>query len=124
MSEFDDLFNEFLGSKKELPEPTDAEIRMEAMTATELHLAAFAESSEVKGDAWHEMLPSWLEELAHYLPILEDYEEYEQCAKVFKGMREIREVYNNLQLNADLADLKITVVQENDSIEPPDALDF
>lgn len=124
MSEFDDLFNEFLSNKPDLPPPTPEQIRLEAMTATELHLAAFHEASEAGGDGWHEMLPDWLEELAHYLPILEEYEEYEQCAKVFKGMREIREVDSNLRLNADLDELKINVVHENDSADPTDDPDF
>jgi len=126
MSEFDDLFNEFLNNKPEaLPPPTPEQERLEAMTATELHLTAFYEATESKGDGWHEMLPQWLEELAYYLPVLEDYEEYEQCAKVFKGMREVREVHNNLRLNASLQDLKINVVHESDDTElNDDGLDF
>jgi hypothetical protein len=126
MSEFDDLFNEFLNNSPEaLPPPTPEQERLEAMTATELHLTAFYEATESKGDNWHEMLPQWLEELAYYLPVLEDYEEYEQCAKVFKGMREVREVHNNLRLTASLHDLKINVVHESDNPElNDDGLDF
>jgi hypothetical protein len=126
MSEFDDLFNEFLNNSPEaLPPPTPEQERLEAMTATELHLTAFYEATESKGDGWHEMLPQWLEELAYYLPVLEDYEEYEQCAKVFKGMREVREVHNNLRLTASLHDLKINVVHESDNSElNDDGLDF
>jgi len=119
--ELNDLFNEFLGGNSgPLPEPTPEEVRIEAMTATELHMTAFYEACETRTKGWREMLGSWLEELQHYLKVLEEYEEYEQCAKVFKCMREIREVSSNMELNDHLAELSIDVVHEAepDSDEP------
>lgn len=112
--DLNDLFNEFLsgGSGSPLPPPTAEEIRIEAMTATELHMTAFYEACETRTKGWRDMLGSWLEELQHYLKVLEDYEEYEQCAKVFKCMREIREVDSNIELNDHLADLHINIVHE------------
>lgn len=114
--DLNDLFNEFLsGNSGPLPEPTPEELRVEAMTATELHMTAFYEACETRTKGWREMLGSWLEELKHYLTVLEDFEEYEQCAKVFTCMREIREVSSNMTLNKHLADLNIDIVHE---VEP------
>lgn len=114
--ELNDLFNEFLGGNSgPLPEPTAEEIRIEAMTATELHITAFYEACETRPKGWTNMLGSWLEELQHYLTVLEEFEEYEQCAKVFKCMRDIREISSNIKLGKHLAELSIDVIHE---VEP------
>lgn len=125
--DLENLFNEFFNNSDStpLPEPTPDQIRLEAMTATELHIQAFTEASERGGDSYHEMLSSWMEEFAYYLPVLEDFEEYEQCQKVFDTMKAIREDGNNIKLNKSLEDLKVTVVHEdmdteNDDIDEPD----
>ncbi len=122
-----DLFNEFFKGSPELPPPTEDERRLEAMTATELHIVAFTEATERGGDGYHEMLPSWLDELKHYLPILEEFEEYEQCQKVFDTMRAIREDHSNVLLNHSLRNLRIDGEAEvlGDQDEPDsDELDF
>lgn len=118
MSDMDDLFKEFFESGASIAPPTPEEIRKEAMVATELHIAAFNDAIDSNETAWHDMLPEWAEELNHYLKVLEDFEEYEQCAKVFKCLREIREVHNNLQLNESLKSLEYTIVKEEPSDEP------
>jgi len=122
--DLENLFNEFFNnaSSTPLPEPTPDQIRLEAMTATELHIQAFTEASERGGDGYHEMLPNWMEEFAYYLPILEDYEEYEQCQKVFDTMRAIREDGNNRKLQQSLHDLKVEMVHEEteDDTDEPD----
>ena len=124
--DLNDLFNEFFPEglpEGALPPPTEDELRLEAMTATELHISAFYEASESRKNGWTDMLPAWLDELKYYLKVLEDYEEYEQCAKVFKTMREIREVSANLALGKSLEDLKVDIVYEGDEPEE-DAIDF
>ena len=123
----DDFFNEFLsGGAREIPEPTPEDIRLEAMTATELHITAFYAGVETNQGNWKDMLHDWYDELKHYLPILEDFEEYEQCAKVFKCQREIREVMLNDKLGKSLDKLEVTVVHENEPDTPEDdgELDF
>jgi len=56
----------------------------------------------------------------------EDFEEYEQCAKVFKCQREIREVMLNDKLARELNKLEVTTVYENEpEIDEDDGeLDF
>ena len=111
----DDFFNEFLsGGARDIPEPTPEDVRLEAMTATELHMTAFYAGLETNKGQWREMLHDWYDELKHYLPILEDFEEYEQCAKVFKCQREIREVMLNDKLARSLNNLEVTTVYENE----------
>ena len=124
---FDDFFNEFLsGGSRDIPEPTPEDVRMEAMTATELHMTAFYAGVETNQGNWKDMLHDWYDEFKHYLPILEDFEEYEQCAKVFKCQREIREIMLNDKLNKDLKKLEVTTVYEVEPEEPEDdgELDF
>lgn len=117
--DMDDLFNElFSGNMAALPAPTPEEIRLEAMTATELHIVAFNDAMENRTPGYEDMLGTWLEELQHYLPILEDYEEYEQCQKVFDAMREIRTEDANLRLNVELAELNAKLTSTEHSDEP------
>jgi hypothetical protein len=126
--DLENLFNEFFPDglpEGSLPPPTEDELRIEAMTATELHMSAFYEASEERKEGWESMLPSWLDELKYYLKVLEDFEEYEQCAKVFKTMREIREVSSNIALGKSLEDLTVDIVYEGDDPEPEDdGIDF
>jgi len=121
MSDMDDLFKEFFEDGGQVPPATPEQIRMEAMTITELHIQAFNDAVDnLSGNGWHEMLGSWYDELSHFLPTLEEFEEYEQCAKVFKTMNELREVSANIGLNKSLTDLPINIVHEgkNQSDEP------
>ena len=120
----DDFFNDFFTGGAQLPEPTPEDVRMEAMTATELHIDAFNEAVEKRDKSYVEMLPIWHEELQYYLPILEDYEEYEQCKKVFDTMKVILTEETNIELNEQLDNLKVDVVRENDDITEEDEPDF
>lgn len=117
-NEFDDLFNEFFENAEtfELKPPTPEEIRREAMTATELHMTAFYAGSAVGDNSYQKMLPDWLEELQYYLPILEEYEEYEQCHKVFVCIKAIREDFANIELNKELRGLSIETVLESSDV--------
>lgn len=116
MSDMEDFFKEFFEEGEQIPPATPEQIRMEAMTITELHIQAFNDAIDNLNDkGWHEMLSSWYDELSHFLPTLEEFEEYEQCAKVFKTMNELREVSANIGLTKSLADLPITIVQEDEN---------
>lgn len=118
--DLNELFENFFESGPTIPPPTPEEERMEAMTITELHLNAFYLSDQAGKKEWYDMLPEWLAEFKHYLPVLEEHEEYEQCAKVFKAMKEIRETSANHDINKALDELEIQVTNEADQ----DELDF
>lgn len=124
---FDDFFDALSsGQLGPLPEPTPEDLRREAMTATELHIQAFEESVAKRDKEYEKMLPIWAEELAYYLPILEDHEEYEQCQKVFDAQKTIKAEYTNIKLNKELRDLKIEDKRPQPEPEPEDdgELDF
>ena len=113
----DDFFNNLFGGGggefTPPPPPTDEEILHEAMKSTEAHMAAYHATCEAKqrDAAFFKMLPVWLEELEFYLPMLEDYEEYEQCAKVWRCIRDIRIQQANDDLIAALNELNIEVLE-------------
>ena len=117
---FDTLFEQGPGP---LPEPSPDEERLEAITVTNIHMTAFREASAHGGDGYHEMLPDWLDELKYWLPILEQYEEYEQCQKVFDTMRAIREDHGNIVVNQSLENLDVPVIYEDESQRPEDPTD-
>jgi len=125
--DMDDFFNNMFsdGDGPSMPVPTPEDLREEAMHATKLHIAAFNEASEIRDKAYQEMLPIWAEELEYYLPILEEFEEYEQCQLVFDAQKAIRTERANIKLNKELRDLKVDVTYE---VEPTnddqDELDF
>jgi hypothetical protein len=124
----DEFFNNLFGGEggefTPPPPPTDEELRAEAMKVTDAHLVAYYAATEsiTRPDNLREMLDLWLEELTFYLPMLEDYEEYEQCSKVFKAMREIQISIANEQLIESLSDLDISVIDESEltSNDEPD----
>ena len=124
----DEFFNNLFGGEggefTPPPPPTDEELRAEAMKVTDAHLVAYyaATESTTRPDNLREMLDLWLEELDFYLPMLEDYEEYEQCSKVFKAMREIQISIANEQLVESLSALDISVIDESEttSSDEPD----
>lgn len=117
---FDNLFEK---GPDPLPEPSPDEERLEAITVTNIHMDAFREASAHGGDGYHEMLPDWLDELKYFLPILEQYEEYEQCQKVFDTMRAIREDHGNIVVNKSLEELDVPVIYEDESQRPEDPSD-
>jgi hypothetical protein len=126
--DMDDFFNNMFsdGDEPQMPIPTPEDLKNEAMHATNLHITAFNEASENRDKSYRKMLPIWAEELEYYLPILEDFEEYEQCQKVFDTQRTIRTERTNIKLNSELRELKIDVTHE---VEPQketdsDELDF
>ena len=124
----DEFFNNLFGGEggefTPPPPPTDEELRAEAMKVTDAHLVAYYAATEsiTRPDNLREMLDLWLEELTFYLPMLEDYEEYEQCSKVFKAMREIQISIANEQLVESLSALDISVIDESEttSSDEPD----
>jgi hypothetical protein len=128
--DMDDFFNNMFsdGDGPSMPVPTPEDLRKEAMHATKLHISAFNEASEIRDKAYQEMLPIWAEELEYYLPILEDFEEYEQCQLVFDTQRAIRTERANIKLNKELRDLKVDVTYEvepaNDDNNEDNELDF
>lgn len=119
---FDDLFNEFFANDgfKSIPPPTEEELRVEAMTATELHIVAFHAGVESGKDDYQGMLSAWLDELQYYLPVLEKHEEYEQCQKVVDTMRAIRVDSANITLNKELKELSIEHTLANTDHDEPD----
>lgn len=124
----DDFFNNLFGGEggefTPPPPPTDEELCAEAMKVTDAHLVAYYAATEsiTRPDNLRDMLNLWLEELDFYLPMLEDYEEYEQCSKVFKAMREIQISIANEQLVESLSSLDISVIDESEitSSDEPD----
>ena len=124
----DEFFNNLFGGEggefTPPPPPTDEELRAEAMKVTDAHLVAYYAATEsiTRPDNLRDMLDLWLEELTFYLPMLEDYEEYEQCSKVFKAMREIQISIANEQLVESLSALDISVIDESEitSSDEPD----
>ena len=125
---FDNLFGGGGGEFTPPPPPTDEELYDECMSSTRVHLEAFKAGSEsTKPSAeFFRMLPAWQEELEFYLPKLEEYEEYERCAEVFKAIREIKSIRANLAINQSLNELDIEVYHEgelddsNDTTDEPD----
>lgn len=124
----DDFFNNLFGGEggefTPPPPPTDEELCAEAMKVTDAHLVAYYAATEsiTRPDNLRDMLDLWLEELDFYLPMLEEYEEYEQCSKVFKAMREIQISIANEQLVESLSALDISVIDESEitSSDEPD----
>ena len=118
--DLDDFFNNLFGGEggefTPTPPPTDEELCAEAMKVTDAHLVAYYAATEsiTRPDNLRDMLDLWLEELTFYLPMLEDYEEYEQCSKVFKAMREINISIANENLIQSLSDLDISVIDESE----------
>jgi hypothetical protein len=117
----DDFFNNLFGGEgggdfTPPPPPTDEELCAEAMKVTDAHLVAYYAATEsiTRPDNLRDMLDLWLEELSFYLPMLEDFEEYEQCSKVFKAIREIQISQANEQLLESLSDLDISVIDESE----------
>ena len=122
---FDNLFGgDGGGGFTPPPPPTPEQILEEALKATDVHVTAFNVGQEKpRNPNYFEMLPSWQEELEHYLPILEEFEEYEQCAVVWKAIREIKMERANLHVNQSLNDLDIQVeyeVTDNTDSDEPD----
>ena len=115
---FDKLFGGDMGGGDFTPPPppTDEELLHEAVKSTEAHMAAYHAACEAKhrDAAFFKMLPVWLEELEFYLPMLEDYEEYEQCAKVWRTIRDIRIQQANDDLVAALNELDIEIIEAGD----------
>ena len=113
---FNNLFGGEGGDFTPPPPPTDEELCAEAMKVTDAHLVAYYAATEsiTRPDNFRDMLDLWLEELSFYLPMLEDYEEYEQCSKVFKAMREIQISIANEQLIESLSSLDISVIDESE----------
>ncbi len=129
--DLDDFFNNLFGGEgggdfQPPPPPTEEEMRNEAVKVTESHLVAYyaASGARVQQENYPEMLDMWLEELTFYLPMLEDYEEYEQCSKVFKAMREIQISQANQSLIQSLSELDLSVIDESEVNDASDEPDF
>lgn len=126
---FDNLFDGNGGGMKPPPPPEPEDILEEALKACNVHIVAFESGQEKpRNPEYFKMLPIWLGELEHYLPILESFEEYEQCSLVFKTIKDIKQEQMNLELIQSLNDLDIDLVIEDtasaldqlDSLDTPD----
>lgn len=124
---FDNLFDGNGGGMKPPPPPEPQDILEEALKACNVHIVAFESGMEKpRSGEYIKMLPIWLGELEHYLPILEDFEEYEQCSLVFKTIKDIKTEQMNLQLSQSLNSLDIEVVEDipTDTNSADDEPDF
>jgi len=110
---FDNLFDGNGGGMQPPPPPEPEDILEEALKACNVHIVAFESGGDKpRSPEYFKMLPIWRGELEHYLPILESFEEYEQCSLVFKTIKDIRTEEVNMQLMQSLNSLDIPVVDE------------
>lgn len=124
---FKNLFNGAGGDGLPSPEPTPEQLSSEALAATRIHLEAFNVSQDQpKSKTYFDMLPAWKTELAYYLPILEQDEEYERCQEVFTTLKKIDLELANIKINEALNELDIEMVdgELSDTDDSNDNIDF
>jgi len=134
--DLNDFFNSLFGGQGGSGIPSEPTILTpeqelsEAMAATRVHLEAYHVGIKkgATGKEFFDMLPAWRDEFQHYLPVLEQAEEYERCQEVFNATNEITIILANQTINKQLNELDIVDVtgelSVDDSNTNDDELDF